>query len=90
MLRISRKFARTAKAGEFFALNQFHFHTDNMKRLICDINDTEDCDNFNVDINVKNGFDWDPYVEDYVLGIRQYVLKDDLSTLPKAKAKLNK
>lgn len=90
MLRISRKFARTAKAGEFFALNQFNFHTDTVKCLISAVNKTEDGENFNVDISKENGFDWDPYVEDYVLGIRQYVLKDDMTTLPKAKAKLNK
>lgn len=90
MLRISKKFARAAKAGEFFALNEFNFHTKTVQNLVGAVKSAEDGHNFNVDMSKENGFDWDPYVEGYMLGIRQYVLKDDLSSLPKAKAKLNK
>lgn len=90
MLKISKKFARAAKAGEFFALNEFNFHANNVKNLAEAIKNAEDGQHFSVDMSKENGFNWDPYVEDYMLGIRQYVLKDDLSSLTKAKAKLNK
>lgn len=90
MLRISKKFARAAKAGEFFALNEFNFHTATVKNLLSAVKNAEDGEKFNIDMSKENGFEWDPYVENYMLGIRQYVLKDDLSSLPKAKAKLNK
>lgn len=35
-------------------------------------------------------FDWDNYFKDLMSGVRQYLLKEDLSTLPKAVAKYNR
>jgi len=90
MLRICRKIARAAKNGEFFALNEWNFHTNTVKSLQEALNNAEDGDNFNIDLSESNGFHWDPYVKTYLLGIRQYILKDDLSSLTRAKAKLNR
>lgn len=90
MLRICKKFAKAAKTGEFFALNEWNFHTTTMQSLVEAVKNSEDSERFNVDISKNNGFDWDTYVKSYMLGIRQYVLKDDLSSLPGAKIKLNR
>lgn len=35
-------------------------------------------------------FDWDNYLKAYMLGLRQYILKDDLSTLPTDVTKLRR
>lgn len=34
--------------------------------------------------------DWESYLENYMLGIRQYVLKDGLESLPSARRKIAK
>jgi fatty acyl-CoA reductase len=33
---------------------------------------------------------WEKYIDTYMMGIRQFVLKDDFSSLPAARNKLNK
>lgn len=90
MLKICKKIARAAKNGEFFALNQWRFHTSTISNLIETVQNAEDGDNFNIDIRKENGFMWDPYVKTYLLGIRQHILKDDLTSLNGAKTKLNR
>ncbi|XP_022907146.1 putative fatty acyl-CoA reductase CG5065 [Onthophagus taurus] len=89
MYKISKKFERACKTGEFFALHEWNFHTSNIKDLVGAVDSAEDGNRFNIDIRRENGFNWDPYIKDFMLGIRQYVLKDDLSSLPKARVKLN-
>lgn len=90
MLRICRKFSKAAKIGEYFALHEWNFHTSSYRGLIDAVGDAEDGSSFPINIGEGSGFDWDTQVRAYMLGIRQYVLKDDLKTLPRARAKLNR
>ncbi|KAI4454750.1 male sterility protein 2-related [Holotrichia oblita] len=89
MYKISRKFDKALEQGSFFSLNEWDFHTTTVKELYQAVESAEDGDNFNINMSQEKGFDWDPYVKDFMLGIRQYVLKDDLSSLPKARVKMN-
>lgn len=90
MLRISKKFERAAKAGTFFAVNEWNFQTQTLRELIKAVKYAEDGDNFTVDLRKEEGFCWESYVSNFMLGIRQYVLKDDLNSLPVAKVKMNR
>lgn len=90
MLKISRKFAKAVETGTFFAVNGWNFHTQTIRSLHEAVRYAEDGENFNVDITPENGFKWDEYINAFMLGIRQYVLKDDLSSLPAAKVKMNR
>lgn len=90
MLRICKKFARAASAGEFFSLNEWNFSNDSQKKLVAAVEHAEDGGDFSCDIGADSGFEWDDYVKNYMLGIRQYVLKDDDNSLKTARAKLQK
>lgn len=90
MLKISRKFNQALVAGSFFSTNEWSFGSASYKSLIDAVDYAEDGERFSVDFGVESGFDWDEYVGDFLKGIRQYVLKDDLSSLPKAMSKLNR
>lgn len=90
MLKISRKFYSALDAGKFFSTNQWDFKMSTMGSLVSAVHDTEDGDNFEIDMTAENGFNWNFYVKDFILGVRQYVLKDDMSSLPNAKVKLNR
>lgn len=87
MLKLTKRFERAAKTGEFFAMNEWKFHADNMKELMQFINESEDCKNFDVDIRKM---DWDKYLHQYMLGIRKYILKDNEDTLNKARSRLSR
>ncbi|KAL0122041.1 hypothetical protein PUN28_007080 [Cardiocondyla obscurior] len=87
MLKITKRFERAAKTGQFFAMNEWKFHTGNMIELIKIVNESKEKDQF--DLDIKN-MDWDVYLHQYMLGIRKYILKDNLDTLKHARNKLSK
>lgn len=90
MLKISRKFYSALDAGKFFSTNEWDFKTGTMEALVSAVDEAQDGANFNVNMSPSNGFNWNFYVKDFILGVRQYVLKDDISSLPGAKIKLNR
>ncbi|KAJ8934429.1 hypothetical protein NQ314_013360 [Rhamnusium bicolor] len=90
MLKISRKFYEALNAGSFFSTHQWDFKASTMYDLVDAVKHAEDGENFEVDLSEANGFNWDHYVKDFIIGVRKYVLKDDLSSLPAAQIKLNR
>lgn len=87
MLRIIRRFKIMAQTGEFFALHQWNFASENLLGLQEAMEHPYDCEVFNVDIT---GLDWDSYIKKYILGIRKYILKDPIDTIPIAQKKLQR
>lgn len=88
MLKLAKRFKTAIDTGTFFALHEWNFETKNIRRLICAARETQiDAHEFNCDMS---GLDWDAYMEKYMMGIRTFVLKDDISSLPKARKKLQK
>lgn len=87
MVKIYNRFKLAARTGEFFALHQWNFASENLQVLQNEMMCTLDQDIFNVDISALN---WDVYIKNYILGIRKYVLKDPEETIPSAKRKLHR
>ncbi|CAG9767858.1 unnamed protein product [Ceutorhynchus assimilis] len=90
MLKISRKFNQALIAGSFSSTNEWNFESASYKSLAKAVENAEDGEFFSVNIASNSGFDWDEYVGEFVKGVRQYILKDDISSLPKALSKLNR
>ena len=57
---------------------QWQFNSNNLVKLI-DVMCEEDRQTFDFDVRQ---IDWSSYMQAYVLGTRQFILKEDLSTLP--------
>lgn len=90
MMKLTRRTLRAAKSGQFFAINEWYFHTENMKDLAkCIKSSVVDGSTPRYNVDITN-LDWETYVHQYVLGIRKYVLKDSPDTLGKARSKLYK
>lgn len=88
MFKISKRFKMAADTGEYFAMHEWNFGVKNINRMTRAAQETQmDANEFNCDISTLN---WDAFFEKYVLGVRQFVLKDDMSSLPKARRKLQK
>lgn len=85
MVKIVKRFQRAAETGQFFAMNEWKFYNDNMIELVKFVKSSADCNKFNIDFKT---LDWDAYLQKYMLGIRKYILKDDLDTLKKAQSRL--
>ena len=59
-------------ALSFFLTSEFDFSTENTKGLYGQLSPV-DKQLFNFDIN---SFDWEPYMYDYVAGVRKYLLHE--------------
>lgn len=70
----------------YFTTNEWKFHVENMFTLMEQMS-AEDRQTFNFDVR---SIDWPSYIETYTLGTRQYILKDNPSTLPTARRHLRR
>ena len=68
----------------YFARRQWSFPCDNFLKLNESLTETDKC-KFNIDISKLN---WRIYTHKLYLGIRKYLLKEEDSTIPKAKKRL--
>ena len=68
----------------FFALRQWHFVNENFIPLQDQLS-AADRQTFNFDVRE---IDWQSYSEDYCMGIRRYILKDQDITIPAARTSL--
>ncbi|PNF39259.1 hypothetical protein B7P43_G16960 [Cryptotermes secundus] len=62
---------------KYFSLREWKYHDTNVRSLLGKLT-PEDRDIFNFDIKQLN---WNEYIESCVKGVRQHILKDDMSTL---------
>lgn len=69
-----------------FSTKEWIFTNDNVRKLFQRM-DEKDKQIFNCDMA---SLDWLQYFRSYVLGIRTYLFKDDISTLQKAKKSRNR
>ncbi|GJQ85954.1 hypothetical protein Trydic_g21802 [Trypoxylus dichotomus] len=88
MYKISRKFDKALEAGSFFALNEWNFHTTTIRELHEAVDNAEDGKNFNVDMSQERGFDWNPYVKDFMLGNEEDVIKANIILQPRINDKI--
>lgn len=88
LYKFAKRSTLTANVGNYFVYNEWNFETRNVQRIIQAAKETQiDADEFKCDVTA---FNWDEYIEKYLTGIRTNILKDDMSTVPKARKKLQK
>lgn len=87
--RISRLYTKLHRAVdclEYFTMNEWTFHCDNVLKLFQRM-DEKDKKMFNFSVKSLN---WSTYFQDYVLGTRRFVLKEDECTLPTARKNIKR
>ncbi|XP_073992544.1 putative fatty acyl-CoA reductase CG5065 isoform X2 [Rhodnius prolixus] len=86
MVRIQSKIIRAMNIIEFFTTRDFIFTNENTMELI---NHLKPVDQIEFDFDVRK-INWHTYIKSYVVGMRNYILKEDPSTLPEARANLKR
>ncbi|CAN8002803.1 unnamed protein product [Ixodes pacificus] len=71
---------------EYFTTTEWYFHNDNVRALYNEMS-PKDKEEFNFDVKT---LDWKEYLFNYCMGIRKYLLKEELDTLPEAQRHLTK
>ncbi|XP_015432085.1 PREDICTED: putative fatty acyl-CoA reductase CG5065 [Dufourea novaeangliae] len=80
LVRVQHKVNAGIELIQYYTTKQWDFRNDRMKKLQLELNES-DREEFFMD---TSSISWDDYMLRYVLGIRQYCLKDDPSTIPRA------
>ncbi|KYN29624.1 PREDICTED: putative fatty acyl-CoA reductase CG5065 [Trachymyrmex cornetzi] len=81
MVRIQKRISDGLDVLQYFTTREWVFYNDGLINLFKDLS-TEDKDLFKI---IIYDIDIDEYLKDIILGARQYCMKEDLSTLPKAR-----
>ena len=71
---------------EYYMMREWEFISSNPDQLMTKMS-ADDKTTFNFDVRQ---IDWESYMENYVVGVRKYLLKDGLSSLPLARNNLKK
>lgn len=85
LVKIYKKFDQAANVLKAFTSKQWKFGTDNNLFLINELMSEEDKRLFNCDVR---SLDWSAFLTNYVLGVRQHLLKEPISNLKQARANL--
>ncbi|PNF42320.1 Fatty acyl-CoA reductase wat [Cryptotermes secundus] len=83
LLKIYKKINKFINVISYFGTREWKFTNKNVQALWERLNE-EDRKMFDFDIG---GLDWEKYFYSYGRGVRVYLLKDELATVPQAKAK---
>jgi fatty acyl-CoA reductase len=86
MVRVQKKLQQAVTCLEFFTTHEWLFTNDNVTRLLMHLHPL-DRKIFNFDVLE---IDWKLYLEQYILGTRRFILKEDPSTFPAARSHLRK
>ncbi|XP_023218420.1 putative fatty acyl-CoA reductase CG5065 [Centruroides sculpturatus] len=81
MMKVHDKVHNNINTLEYFCTKNWKFSSRNMRELLERMS-TKDKQCFDFDISKLN---WDCYMEDYFLGIRRFVLKEDDSTIARSR-----
>ncbi|KAJ3617955.1 hypothetical protein MTP99_005994 [Tenebrio molitor] len=83
MMKIYKKITKFESVISHFSTNEWKFHNTNTQDLW---NSLTKADRKMFPFSMKE-LSWDEYYKTHTLGLRQYVVKDDISTLPQAMVK---
>nr|KAF6452325.1 fatty acyl-CoA reductase 2 [Molossus molossus] len=86
MTKLMNRILKMVSMLEYFINRSWEWSTDNTEMLMSTLT-PEDQRIFNFDVRQLN---WLDYIENYVLGIKKYLLKEDMAGVPEAKQHLKR
>lgn len=86
MVKVEDKLAKAVDCLEYFTTNQWRFYNSNVREL-AKILEEKDRQTFIVDVK---SLTWEKYIEYYVLGFREYLFKQEPSSLPASRKNMTR
>jgi alcohol-forming fatty acyl-CoA reductase len=81
LYKLYQKIDKLTSVNAHFTVNTWSFSDKNVVKLINKMT-AADQEIFKLDLAKLN---WEAYMADYYMGIRQFILKDEIATVPEAK-----
>lgn len=86
MIKVQDRLAKSVQCLEYFTTHQWKFHSDNLQMLLDSMRE-DDRQEFQFDVRT---IEWEDYVEKYVLGFRQFLFKQNPSSLEESRKRMSK
>lgn len=86
MIKIQNKLQKAATCLEYFTTREWEFDDSNVKDLSQTLSEADRIE-FQFDVAK---IDWNQFLENYVLGIRRFIFKEDTSSIPKARKQISR
>ena len=86
IVKVQQKIQVAIKAISYFITNEWTFASGNIVKMQTMLSEA-DKKIFDIDMTK---IQWDPYMENYVQGVRKYILKEEDKDLPKARQNMRK
>jgi fatty acyl-CoA reductase len=86
MIKVQDKLAKSVKCLEYFTTHQWKFESQNVEMLLKAMSE-KDKQEFQFDVRT---IEWENYVEKYVLGFRQFLFKQNPSSLEESRKRMKK
>ena len=83
-MNIQNKIGKSVGCLEYFSKRQWRFQDDNVRALLNTLS-PRDREKFVFDVNL---IEWDKYIENYVLGFREFLFKQSPSSLPSSRKRM--
>ncbi|KAL5289055.1 hypothetical protein ACFFRR_009324 [Megaselia abdita] len=84
MVSIQKKIGKSVGCLEYFSTHQWRFQDDNVRALLNTLS-PRDRENFVFDVKL---IEWDKYIENYVLGFREFLFKQSPESLPSSRKRM--
>lgn len=81
MIKVQKRVTSGLKVLQYYTTRQWIFNSGKMKELSSKLSEDDQKEFY----TNTNGIDWNRYMLNYVLGVREYCVGDGPETLPKAK-----
>lgn len=86
MIKVQDRLAKSVQCLEYFTTHQWTFHSENVQALLDSMKEN-DRQEFQFDVR---SIEWEDYVEKYVLGFRQFLFKQNPSSLEDSRKRMSK
>uniref|UniRef100_A0AAR5Q418 Fatty acyl-CoA reductase n=1 Tax=Dendroctonus ponderosae TaxID=77166 RepID=A0AAR5Q418_DENPD len=86
LVKVQSKLSKAAACLEYFTMQEWEFDDANVSALSVSLSDADRAE-FCFDVAKIN---WENYLENYILGIRRFIFKEDTSSIPKARKQISK
>lgn len=84
MVSIQNKIGKSVGCLEYFSTRQWRFQDDNVRALLNTLS-PRDRETFVFDVKL---IEWDKYIENYVLGFREFLFKQSPGSLPLSRKRM--
>lgn len=85
MMKGSKRFNELVASAQYFGMNEWKFHTNNVSKMMMDAQTLKDSEIIKINWDV----DWERYITIYMAGIKKFILKEKFKSIDASRQRLS-